>query len=69
MNPGSIFWDPNPYEDPDPSEDPDLCRIRIYDKKDPDHPSGSQNGKKIRIPDPWSRIRSSTTPDRFASVT
>ena len=49
MNPGSIIWDPNPYEDPDPSEDPDLCRIRIYDKKDPDYPSGSQNGKKIRI--------------------
>ena len=63
MNPGSVIWDPNPYEDPDPSEDPDFCRIRIYDKKDPDHPSGSQNGKNIWIPDFGSRSRSSTMPD------
>ena len=50
MNPGSIIRDPNPYEDPDLHWDPELWRIRINDEKDPDHHSGSQNGKKIRIP-------------------
>ena len=43
--------------------DPDLWRIWIYDKKDPDHPSVSQNGKKIQIPDPGSQSRSSTKPN------
>ena len=46
MNPRSIIWYQNLYEDPD-----------LY--QDLDHPSGSQNGKMIPIPDPRSLIQSS----------